>query len=305
MQFIWKNRFSEYIAEELITTTNILMFFWILNAILGSISGIFWKKSLNLSTLPHGLFFWIGAIGSVMIAGAILIMGKFEIPKELWILAIPLVDAMVVTYNSKLSQRIYTQEKISSLLPYENFASVITIVIAFFLFRDTPLPTFIIALAIIAIIFVFSFDFKKHEFPRNFKLIILNNIINGGRSIAIGYALAHMTSPSFYTIRNLLTTIIVWTGIVWAGQLGLLRETKSNFLIPRLMSSFLGAASALIGFTLISKFGLITSTLLGFLSMISTLILGYFFLADHPEKKNIMLAITVAILVGLWTFFKS
>ena len=56
--------------------------------------------------------------------------------------------------------------------------------------------------------------------------------------------------------------------------------------------------SALIGFTLISKFGLITSTLLGFLSMLSTLILGYFFLNDHPEKKNVMLAVTIALLVA-------
>lgn len=65
------------------------------------------------------------------------------------------------------------------------------------------------------------------------------------------------------------------------------------------MSSFLGALSALIGFTLISKFGLVTSTLLGFLSMISSVILGYFFLADKPEKKNIILAMTIALLVAI------
>lgn len=108
-------------------------------------------------------------------------MGKFEIPKELWVLAIPFVDSFVVTYNSTLSQKIYKEEKVSALLPYENLASVITLIAAFFLFKDTPLLTFLIALVIIVVLFVFSFDFKTHEFPKNFRLIILNNAINAGR----------------------------------------------------------------------------------------------------------------------------
>ena len=95
------------------------------------------------------------------------------------------MDAFLVTYNATLSQKIYTEEKISALLPYENLSLVITIVIAFFLFRDTPLPTFLIAILIIVLIFVFSFDFSKHQFPRNFKLIVLNNSINAGRSLVI------------------------------------------------------------------------------------------------------------------------
>lgn len=225
-------------------------------------------------------------------------MGKFKIPTDLWILAIPFLDSFIVTYNSTLSQRIYKEEKLSTLLPYENLSLVITIIIAFFLFQDTPLPTFLIAIIIVILLFIFSFDFKKHEFPKNIKLIALNNSINAGRSLMIGYALVHMISPTFYTMRNLLTSIIVWGGIIAAGQLIHLKEAKKDFLIPRLMASCIGAVSAFIGFTLISKFGLIVSTLLGFLSMISTLILGYFFLADHPEKKNIILALSVAILVA-------
>ena len=281
------------------------MIYWILNAILGSIAWIFWKKSLNLSTIPHALFFGIGGIGSILVILFILWMGKFELPKELWILAIPLIDAFVVTYNSTLSQKIYTTEKISTLLPYENLSSIITIIIAYFLFRDTPITTLLIALSIIIIIFIFSFDFRTHEFPRQFWPIVLNNTINGVRSIGIWYVLVHMSSPTFYTIRNILTTIIVWIGILLASQLIFLKDVKKDFLVPRLMASFIGAVSALIGFTLISQFGLITSTLLGFLSMLSTVILGYLFLADKPEKKNILLAISVAILVACSSFFKA
>ena len=241
----------------------------------------------------------------MVVAIILLSLWKFEFPKELWILVIPLVDAFVVTYNSTLSQKIYAREKISTLLPYENLSSIITIIIAFFLFRDTPLITLFIALSVIIIIFVFSFDFRTREFPRQFWPIILNNTINGVRSIGIWYALVHLTSPTFYTIRNILTTGIVWIGIILASQLIFIKDIKKDFLIPRLMASFLWAISALIWFTLISKFGLITSTLLGFFSMLSTVILGYFFLADKPEKKNIILAVSVALLVACGSFFKT
>ncbi len=108
-------------------------------------------------------------------------MGKFEMPAELWILVIPLCDSLIVTYNTTLSQRIYKVEKVSTLLPYENLAAVITIILAFFIFQDTPLVTFLIAIAIIVILFFFSFDPKTHEFPKNFKLILLNSSINSGR----------------------------------------------------------------------------------------------------------------------------
>lgn len=201
-------------------------------------------------------------MGGITVGIIIILMGEFKLPKEWWILAIPIVDAIVVSYNSILSQKIYASEKISTLLPYENLSSVITIIIAFVIFRDTPLPTVAIAILIIVIIFVFSFDFKTHEFPKKFGLIVLNNTINGSRSIAIGYVLAHMTSPTFYTLRNFITTAIVWAGIFLAGHASLIRTTNKEFLIPRLLSAGLGAVSALIGFTLISKFGLITSTLL-------------------------------------------
>jgi drug/metabolite transporter (DMT)-like permease len=62
--------------------------------------------------------------------------------------------------------------------------------------------------------------------------------------------------------------------------------------------------SAYIGFSLIAQLGLVTTTLLGFLSMVSTLFIGFFFLGDRPEKRNVFLAVTVALLVAIGTFLK-
>jgi hypothetical protein len=39
--------------------------------------------------------------------------------------------------------------------------------------------------------------------------------------------------------------------------------------------------------------------------MLTTLLLGYIFLADRPEKKNVILSVTIALLVGIWVYFKT
>lgn len=146
-------------------------------------------------------------------------IGKFEIPKESFVLAVPFLDAFLSMYNASLSQKINLNEKISNLLPYENLSAVITIIIAFFLFSNTSFITFLIAIAVIIILFLFSFDFKTHEFPKKFHLILLNNGLNSARTIAIGYFLAYMTSASFLVMRNVLIVGIVIWGIYTSKQI--------------------------------------------------------------------------------------
>lgn len=280
------------------------MFWGVLNALLGSIAGMFWKKSLGLSDLPERLFFAVGMAGAIVLSSGILLFGGFSIPSELWLLAIPVADSFAVSYAGLLSQRIYKEEKISALLPFENLASIFTIVLAFFLLGNTPVATLLIAIATIVLIFAASFDFKDRHFPKNFRLILLANSINAGRSLMFGYALSHLTSMTFYSTRNLATAAVVILPILFSGQYRILLTSKKEYLPSRMFASFLGAVSALIGFTLIAKLGLVTSTLLGFLSMGSTLVLGYFFLGDRPEKRSVALAVAVSALVALGTYFR-
>ena len=154
-------------------------------------------------------------------------------------------------------------------------------------------------------IFAATFDFKNRHFPKNIKLILLSNGINASRSLAMGYALSHLASPTFYSFRNLLNAAIVLFPIFMVGEWKALRSSHRAYMVPRMAASFIGAVSALIAFTLISKLGLVTTTLLGFLSMASTLAFSYFYLGEKPEKKNVAVALTVACLVAAGTYFKS
>lgn len=189
-------------------------------------------------------------------------------------------------------------------MPFENLSSIFTIVAAFFLLGNTPVGTLLVAILTMAVIFFASFDFKSHQFPKNIKLIVLSNSITAGRSLAMGYALSHMASPTFYSVRNLLNAAIIMVPILVARQWMAMKTSKKEYMVPRMAASFIGAASALIAFTLISKLGLVTTTLLGFLSMASTLIFGYFYLGDRPERKNVALAIVVSSLVAIGAYFR-
>lgn len=59
-------------------------------------------------------------------------------PSNLWLFLFPAVDAVIVGYAGLLSQRIYKEEKLSALMPFENLSSIFTIVAAFFLLGNTP-----------------------------------------------------------------------------------------------------------------------------------------------------------------------
>lgn len=54
-------------------------------------------------------------------------------PSNYWLFAFPAVDAVVVGYAGLLAQRLYKEEKLSALMPFENLSSILTIVAAFFL----------------------------------------------------------------------------------------------------------------------------------------------------------------------------
>lgn len=281
------------------------MFWGALNALLSSVSSIFWKKSLSVNVLPDKLFYAVGMLGSLVLSVGLVAFGKFGVPKEAWLLLLPIVDAFAVSYAGMLQQSVYREEKISALLPYENLASVFTIVAAFFLFRDASVITLCVAVAAMALVFFANFDFANRSFPKNFRPILALGGLNAARSLAMGFALAHLTSPTFYSLRNFAAAAIVAVPIFLAGQWGMVRTAGAGFYAPRMTASFLGAISALVAFTLVSSLGLVTTTLLGFLSMGTTMALGYFVLGEKPERKNVFLAIAVASLVAVGAYFRN
>jgi drug/metabolite transporter (DMT)-like permease len=219
-------------------------------------------------------------------------------------LLLPVADAYANAKIGYLQQKIYKEEKLSALMPFENVASILTIVAAFFLFGDTPVATLVIAIFTVALIFVVTFDFKRRQFPKNISLILLANGISAARTLMIGYALVQLTSPTFYSVRAMIISAFAFLPILYFRQYGRYFEGDKEYLAPRLGASFLGAVSALIAFTLVAELGVVTTTLLGFFSMGSTLLFSRFYLGERPEKKHLFLVFAVTSLVAFGTYFR-
>lgn len=76
-----------------------------------------------------------------------------------------------------IDQSLYKEEKISVMMPYENLNSVFTIIAGYLIFKDASLIAVGISLVVIIITMAFSIDFKKFEFPRNMKKILLVQVL--------------------------------------------------------------------------------------------------------------------------------
>lgn len=55
----------------------------------------------------------------------------------------------------------------------------------------------------------------------------------------MGYALSHMASPTFYSVRNLLNAAIIMVPILMARQWLAMKDSKREYMAPRMAASFL------------------------------------------------------------------
>lgn len=280
------------------------MFWWVLNALLSSANQIIWKKSLSISTISGSAFYFFGLFGTVILSVIFIVTGYCSIPNWSWIFVLPIIDAFVLQYTSSLSQKICTTEKLSSIMPYDNLSSVLTIIAAFFLFNNTSITTLIIALVIVGIIFYFSFDFKKFEFPEKIFPILIWKWLIGLRQIGMAYALILMVSPVFFTLRNIASFVVFFLVIFVMREKLSFRGASKEFLVYRSIGSTVYVLASYISFTLLHSLGLIVTTLLGFLGMITTLVFQGIFLKEIPEKKDVILSLGIAVLVGIGAYYR-
>lgn len=115
-----------------------------------------------------------------------------------------------------------------------------------------------------------------------------------------------MLKYTFQTVTALEAIIcfLIYLSLLKISDYKAIKTLKKDFLFNRYLGSILSWIAYLISLFLISDLWLTISTLLWFLWLGFTLILSYFFLWDKPDKKNIILALIVFILVSIGYYFK-
>lgn len=282
------------------------MFYWIIATILESLDAIFWKKSLDLNKMPQFMFTSIWYLGDFVAAFLLIIFWIFnyELIFNYEILWIIFWLVILTIWNSFLEQYIYKNEKISALIPYEYLSSIFVIIISFFIFTNVSIFTLIITLAAILVITIFSIDFKKNVLPKNIKIIFLLHIIWAIKLLILWYLLIKISNFDYFSIFTFFFFIITLIVFIIKKYYKKFNKWSKEFYKYRLLASVAWTFWELLSLFIIAELWLIIATLLWFLWLASTLIFWYFILKDSPDKKDILLAWIILILISIWYYFK-
>lgn len=283
---------------------------WIISQFFESFSDAYRKKSLDNSTLwkntfaiPWPVVWWIIVYWLILF-----IWSKFEIFSDYKIIWFILIIAILEIITNYLYMYVYKNIQISQLLPYDNLDKLLVVVIWFFIFtweEATSLITLWITIFTIIIITLFSIDFKTLKISRNILLYIIALSLNAITTLMIWSILLDYSAVDYMSINVFIMFILYWLWIyVFKESVRELLTQKKEFYKPKIYAMFLWWASFLIWLYIIENAWVIVATLISFLAVITSIISYKIILNDTPDKKEIILAFLVTILIWIWYYYK-
>ena len=283
---------------------NILL--WILQAILNSITSILWKKSVDVSNVSKGLFLFYPKLVGLTFVLVFMVLGlvNYDIFFDIKTLFIVTIVILIWLWTWFIKQAILKENKVSSIIPFENLAPLFTILLWYFLFHKASIYSFVISIIAVVLVILFSIDYKTFRFPKKVSLLFLHQWLLSIEMLLIAYALNSYNWASIAAVDVFVWSIILLLFLIKLSELKQIHKQKKEFYIFRFWAGYAWWFAYIITLFLISNLWIVLSTLLGFLTLGITLILWYFFLNDKPNKKDVVLAVLITILVWLWMYFK-
>jgi len=283
------------------------MWLGILWIVLSKFSYIFWKKALNIggSDLYRVIFKFFTAVNSVIISLVFVLLWFFEFALFSHYLLLGLLVVVMVfdLIRTPLKQKLYRENKMSTLIPYENLNKIFIVIISFFLFGDVSWLTLSIALLTIFVIMWFTLDFKTIKFPKSFGIVVLIQLIYTVNTLIAGYILLSISAITLFVSNNVLMFLGLWILLLSSGTRFSLKKLSREFYINRYSASFLGMIPTYISLFLMKSLGVVTTLILSFLWVVVGFWFSVFFLNEKMNKKSIILAVIVSVLVGIGLYF--
>lgn len=280
------------------------MFIALISTFLGSIATIFWKKSL-VFWVSKELFNLLSKSSIVLVTIVLYLFWYLDFSGvNYYYISLLLLITIIWVIKTLMNQYIYSREKISTLMPYTNINKILSIVLAFFIFWDISVISFIITLIAIAVIITFTIDFKSLKFPKTIILFAFWETVQSILTLLTWYILLNITWSAFFVISYIIWIIFIWSIVLYKWQLKELSKIPTKFYIYRLTACHLWWIWFLLTVLVIKDLWISISILLSFLWMWMTLFLSLLVLKDKPSIKNVFLIVIVSSLVWLWYYFK-
>lgn len=285
--------------------------FWIIASFFGSLSWIYWKKALNITSLPNSLLALLNPliwIFIIYIFGIIFwINSNIFFDKNVLFLLLLwwLLDwfwALLEVYSVK-------NTKVSKLIPYSNFDKLFIVLLGFLFFYwnsgYTSFITLFITIITLFIIMLFSIDLKKISIEKEIKIYILSKFLYASTTLIISKILFEYSTIDvfsviifYYILFHLINNMFLKRNLL------LIFKQEKVFYKYRLSSSIIWRIAFIISISLIEFSWVLIASLLSFISIIFWIIFMKYILWDTPSKKQILLSILVIIMIWIWYYFK-
>jgi len=280
------------------------MFFALLSTFLNSIATNFWKKALSYNA-PREFFNFIAYFSIVLISIALYFFDKLHLSNinltTFWLIIFLYLLQFIIV---QLNQYVFSKEKISSILPYQNIHKVLVIIFGFFIFWDISIITLIIALLTVLIIILFTTDFKTIKIPKTIKIFSFSQILETINFLLLWYLFTLISNVTFFIYSFILWIFFVWSIVFYKKQFSCFKTLPSNFFKYRLIAAHIWWTSYILSLIVIQELWLSMSILLSYIGLGMTLFFSYIMFKDKPSKKDLILIIFVSILIWIWYYFK-
>lgn len=282
------------------------MFRAVFGNILQSFSTVFWKKTLLVSHLPKLFFRFFWEINGLVIALIVIAFSWFDwlIFLNVWVIGGIVLTLTLDLWYDYIQQWIYREEKIATMMPYENLNAVFVIVVWYLIFRDASVIAVGISILVIIITILFSIDFKKFEFPKNMKKILLVQLLITAETLLTWYFLKDLADMDYFIIYQIVIVVMLLFPLFINKLFGAVKHMNKKFLWFWSLSATTNNVSFLLYLLLVSQFGIVVSTLLSFLGDWITILFWFLFLKEKPSKKDILIIVITTLLVGVGFYFK-
>lgn len=264
---------------------------------------IYWKKCLSY-WVKWKLIAWYYFFFWFILIIWIFIFVDLNLENLLFCLGLWWLYCFSNIYWDILEQRVYAEEELSYLSPFEQLWTLFKLIFWFIIFRDSSYITLLVSLLTIAIIVIHSIDFKTYKLPKNIKDFLIFTSIFTYWAIIIAYWAINYWPVEMFIAHNITCFTAYSIVLLWNWEYKYIRKVPKWFLKDRLISTILLSIAIIITLNIINDIWVVTTTLLSFLSVWVTLILSFIYFKDTPSKKDLLVTILVTALIWLWYYFK-
>ncbi len=285
--------------------------FWIIASFLASLSWAYWKKALNVTSLPNSLLALLNPLIWIFIIYlfALIFWINTNIFFDKNILFLLLLWWLLDWFWALLEVYSVKNTKVSKLIPYSNFDKLFIVLLGFLFFYwnywYTSFTTLIITIITLFIIMLFSLDFKKISIEKEIKIYILSKFLYASTTLIISKILFEYSTLDIFSVI-IFYYIIFHTinNILLKRNFTLILKQEKIFYKYRLISSTIWRIAFIISILLIESSWVLIASLLSFISIVFWVIFMKYILWDVPNKKQIFLSVLVIIMIGIWYYFR-